>query len=161
MGKVLEMIWGEREAEYFCKQDWTAQISLKSRNKSTCGRTATRHTCRSDRPLAKRFCHIAEAVERQLQAFHDLGRDFVGGRQQIGIVERVILDPENVEIDLVACQQGFERKTFEFFGFLALGPVARAVAGDEIIEISPYHRALFQREALVGAQVVNPEILCC
>ncbi len=28
MARVLEVIWVKREAEYFCKQDWTTQISL-------------------------------------------------------------------------------------------------------------------------------------
>ena len=59
----------------------------------------------SARLFAKRGGDVAEAVERRLQVFDDLGRDFIGRRQQIGIVERVILEPEDVEIDLVARQQ--------------------------------------------------------
>jgi hypothetical protein len=34
MRRVLEVIWGLRKQKYFCKQDWTAQIRLKSHNKS-------------------------------------------------------------------------------------------------------------------------------
>jgi hypothetical protein len=33
MARVLEVIWGKREAEYFCRQDWTAQITLIEFNK--------------------------------------------------------------------------------------------------------------------------------
>ena len=33
-GKVVEVIWGERKRKYFCKQGWTAQIRLRSHNKS-------------------------------------------------------------------------------------------------------------------------------
>jgi hypothetical protein len=28
MAEVVRMIWAKNEAEYFCKQDWTGQISL-------------------------------------------------------------------------------------------------------------------------------------
>jgi hypothetical protein len=55
---------------------------------------------RSQRPLAERLGYVAEAVERGLQTFDNFGCDFVGRRQQIGIVERVIFDPEDIEIDL-------------------------------------------------------------
>ncbi len=34
MTKVLEVIWGKRKQEYFCKEDWTTQISLKNHEKS-------------------------------------------------------------------------------------------------------------------------------
>jgi hypothetical protein len=30
MAGVLEVIWANHEAEYFCEEDWTTQISLKS-----------------------------------------------------------------------------------------------------------------------------------
>ncbi len=33
MAKVLDVIWGVRKQEYFCTEDWTAQIRLKSHNK--------------------------------------------------------------------------------------------------------------------------------
>ncbi|HEY1430321.1 MAG TPA: hypothetical protein VGF39_01605 [Stellaceae bacterium] len=44
---------------------------------------------------------LAEAVERRFQILDDFGRDLVGRRQQVGIVERVVLEPENVKIDPV------------------------------------------------------------
>jgi hypothetical protein len=34
MRKVLDVIWGGRKRKYFYKEDWTAQIRLKSHNKS-------------------------------------------------------------------------------------------------------------------------------
>src|SRR5712692_2155109 len=34
MRKVLDVIWGVWERKYFCKEDWTAQITLRSHNKS-------------------------------------------------------------------------------------------------------------------------------
>jgi hypothetical protein len=36
---VMELIWGKREAEYFCKRDWTTQITLIRFNKLACART--------------------------------------------------------------------------------------------------------------------------
>jgi hypothetical protein len=34
MAGVVILIWGNGEAEYFCKQDWTRQISLIRHDKS-------------------------------------------------------------------------------------------------------------------------------
>jgi hypothetical protein len=34
MAGVVSLIWGKREAEYFCRQDWTGQISLIRHDKS-------------------------------------------------------------------------------------------------------------------------------
>jgi hypothetical protein len=36
----IDLIWGTGEGEYFCKRDWTAQISLIRFNKSGFWRTA-------------------------------------------------------------------------------------------------------------------------
>jgi hypothetical protein len=33
MRKVLDVIWGVRKQEYFCKEDWTSSISLIHFNK--------------------------------------------------------------------------------------------------------------------------------
>jgi len=38
MRNVLEVIWGVRKQEYFCKEDWTAQIRLIQFNKFACAR---------------------------------------------------------------------------------------------------------------------------
>src|ERR1700730_806916 len=78
-------------------------------------------------PFAKRLRHVAESIKRRLQTFDDFGRDLVRRWQEVGIVERVVFEPEDVEIDLVARQQGLQRKAFELFGLLALGAAARPV----------------------------------
>jgi hypothetical protein len=59
---------------------------------------------------------LAEAVEC---GFHVL-YNFVGRREQIGVVERVILEPENVEIDLVAGDELGIREPPEAIGLSAL-----------------------------------------
>src|SRR6266566_7672693 len=45
---------------------------------------------------------FAEAVERRLQILDDFGGNLVRRRQEVGVVERVVLEPGDVEIDFVA-----------------------------------------------------------
>jgi hypothetical protein len=78
---------------------------------------------------------FAEAIERGFQIFDDFGGDLVGGRQQVGVVERVVLEPEDIEIELVAGDELGMGKATEAFGPGALVAPPRLVAGDEIIEI--------------------------
>jgi hypothetical protein len=40
MGRVVRVIWGDREQEYFCGRDWTGQITLKSLQKINLPRTS-------------------------------------------------------------------------------------------------------------------------
>ena len=47
-------------------------------------------------------CDLAEVVESGFQVLDGFGGDLVRRRQEIGVVERVVLEPENVEVDLVA-----------------------------------------------------------
>ena len=35
-GRDIDLIWVRREQKYFCRQDWTASISLNRFNKSSC-----------------------------------------------------------------------------------------------------------------------------
>ena len=39
MAMDIVLIWGKREAEYFCRRDWTGQITLIRFDKSGCART--------------------------------------------------------------------------------------------------------------------------
>jgi len=45
---------------------------------------------------------LTETIERGFEVLDDLGGDLIGRRQQVGVVERVVLEPEDVEVDLVA-----------------------------------------------------------
>jgi hypothetical protein len=38
MAMDIDLIWVKREAEYFCKPDWTGQITLIRFNKFRCAR---------------------------------------------------------------------------------------------------------------------------
>jgi hypothetical protein len=40
MARNEPVIWVKREADYFCKRDWTGQISLKALRKITPARTS-------------------------------------------------------------------------------------------------------------------------
>ena len=40
--------------------------------------------------------NLAELLKRGLKAFDDLGGDFVGWRQEVWIVEAVVLEPEDI-----------------------------------------------------------------
>jgi hypothetical protein len=51
----MQVIWVEREREYFCGEDWTTQISLIQFNKSSCARRPdepgrSRQRASDDRP---------------------------------------------------------------------------------------------------------------
>ena len=46
----------------------------------------------------------------------------------------------------------------ETVGFLAAVPVLRVVADNEVVEVRPFQRVRFQREVLVRAEVVNPQL---
>src|SRR5437016_11155624 len=78
---------------------------------------------------------FAEAVERRLQILDDFGGNLVGGRQEVGVVERVVLEPEDVEVDLVASDEVGMREAPEAVGLGPLAPPPRFVAGDKIVEI--------------------------
>src|ERR1700704_6041492 len=45
MAKVLDMIWGEREAEYFCKGDWTHESTSRPTGKSPHGGESKFSSC--------------------------------------------------------------------------------------------------------------------
>jgi hypothetical protein len=45
MAKVLDMIWGEREAEYFCKGDWTHESTSRPTGKSPHGGESKFRSC--------------------------------------------------------------------------------------------------------------------
>jgi hypothetical protein len=48
---------------------------------------------------------LAEALKGRFQALDDLGGDLVRRRQQIRVIQAVVLQPEDVEVDLVAPDQ--------------------------------------------------------
>jgi hypothetical protein len=55
-----------------------------------------------------------------LQVFHDVEGDDSWRRQIRGLLQRVVFEPEDVEVDLVALDQVGVVEGFEALGFLAL-----------------------------------------
>jgi hypothetical protein len=78
-------------------------------------------------------CHGPKACERRLEALDDFRRDLVGRGQEVGIVESVVFEPEEVEIELVARDQCVEGELPETLRLNALIDLARAVAGDKLL----------------------------
>ena len=77
-----------------------------------------------------------------------------------GSVALASFSQKQVEVKLVALDQVVIAEPVEACAFLPLrATVFRPVAGHEIVEVRAFQRALAQREALVGAQVVYPQIL--
>jgi hypothetical protein len=65
---------------------------------------------------------LAEAGERRFQVLDDFGGNLVRRRQQVRVVERVVFEPEDVEIDLVAGDELGMGKVPEAVGLDALVP---------------------------------------
>ena len=63
-------------------------------------------------------------------------------------------------VGLVALGQVLVGEAAEAFRFFTLRPVAGAVAGHEVVQVHPGQGVGFQREVLVGAQVVDPQVPC-
>ena len=100
-----------------------------------------------------------ELLQRRFQVVRDLLGNQLRRRQIGGLFEGVILQPEDVEVYLVALGQLVVGKGSEAFALLAVGAVLRAVAGDEVIQIAAFQGVFREREMQVGSQVVDPEPL--
>src|SRR5258707_14136244 len=61
MASVIEMIWGEWEAEYFCGGDWTGRNSLIRLEKFGCARTWSRPGGAPENPESEHGCKSTRA----------------------------------------------------------------------------------------------------
>ena len=69
--------------------------------------------------IAERGRHRPEPLQSIFEALDDLSGDHVRRRQEIGIVQSVILQPEDIQVELVAGEQGLKREAPELFSLLA------------------------------------------
>lgn len=100
----------------------------------------------------------AKLLQCKLQIHHDLCGDLIGWRQAVGVGRARVLQPEDVEVELVALGELLILELAEAFAGLSLVTVVlAAVARDEVVEVCALQRSLAQREALVGAQVIDPQ----
>ena len=57
-------------------------------------------------------------------------------------------------------QKRFLRERVELFSLLVHVVFPCVVAGNEVVQISAFQRIRFQREMLIGTEVVNPRYFC-
>lgn len=81
------------------------------------------------------FFHAHHLLQGRLKVLDDLGADDVGRRKVIEVAEAVVLEPEDVQVQLVAFQQLVGREPAEALAFLPPGPVVRMVAGNEVVQV--------------------------
>ena len=100
-----------------------------------------------------------EFVQRSLQVLDDLGGDHVGGGQIGGVLQTIVLQPEDVQGGLVAFDQVVVAKGVEALCLLALVAIFGAVTGYEVVKVLAAQRVRLQRKVLVGAEIVDPQLL--
>jgi len=67
MTEVIVLIWGEREAEYLCNQDWTGQISLICQDKLDFARTSIQSLQRLALRSGRRMSAVPAKAELALR----------------------------------------------------------------------------------------------
>jgi hypothetical protein len=108
----------------------------------------------------QRSRHGLELRQGSGEVVDDLAGNDLRCREVIEVLERGVLQPGDVEVDLVPRN---ELVIAEGAESLALDPLAaraaRLVVLDEVVEMAPTQRVLLEREVLVGAQVVDSQPL--
>ena len=74
-----------------------------------------------------------ELGERGFEILDDLRGDHVWRREVGGVFEGFVLEPKDIEVDLVALDQLVIGKAFEALAFRPLVPVFGVIASDEIV----------------------------
>ena len=87
---------------------------------------------------------------------HYLGGQDFGFGQVFGVFQAFILEPEDVQVRLVAGGKGVVVEGLEAFRLLALAAVGGVEAGDKVLQVGKLQRACLEREVDVGPEVVNP-----
>ena len=102
--------------------------------------------------------HRPKLLQRDFEAFNDLGGEFGGWGEVLGVFEAVVLEPEDVEVGFVAGHDFVVAEFLEAFGFFALGDGSGLIDGFKVVEVFVGQRVSLKGEVLVGAEVVDPEI---
>ena len=95
-----------------------------------------------DRRIGTQFHrHAPEFLQRALQARDNLCGDFVRWGQAVGIGSAGVLEPEDVQVELVALSQirvGELAEAFEFGAFVTA--MLLPIGADEIVEVAALER---------------------
>ncbi len=75
-------------------------------------------------------------LERGFEVGSDVGSNDFGGWQIGTFLQGFVLEPEDVQVHLVAFGEFFVGEGFEAFALLAVNAVRRVVAGDEVVEVA-------------------------
>ena len=116
------------------------------------------------RKLGSGFCGEifgdgCELFQGCFQIGGDIGSDDLGCWEIGGVFEGFVLEPENIEVRLIAFGQLIIGEGLEALALLAVVAVLRIVAGNEIVEITPLEGIFLQGEMLVRPQIIDPELL--
>jgi hypothetical protein len=74
--------------------------------------------------------------EGGLEVFDNFRRDHIGIGKIRAVFERLVFEPEDVEVEFVALGQLFISETLEALGFFSFVAVFRIVVGDEVVEVA-------------------------
>ena len=117
--------------------------------------------------LFQRGHQLVETIQCGLQILNDIRSQFVGIGQAVQIGHGLVLDPKDVQTGLVPLQDVLNGESAPATigvgfrpGFRSFVAVFRVVAADEVLQIHIGHGMLLQDEVNVGAEIVNPDILC-
>ena len=119
-----------------------------------------------DRLFLQTAQHALDLFQRGLQVVGNFLREDVRRGEVGAVFQRLIPQPRDIQVEFVACGQFFVGEhappaagVFFTPRGLTLEAVFRVVASNKFIQIGALQHAGFQGEVLVGAEIVDPELL--
>jgi hypothetical protein len=97
--------------------------------------------------------------ESGFEVFSDFKGEDARIRQVRALFKGFVFEPEDVEVHLVALGQLFVSERLKALALFAVVAVLRVVTRDKVVEVAALQGVFLEREMLVRAQVVDPELL--
>ena len=110
--------------------------------------------------LLQAFIDAAKLLQGRLKILGNLGSDPIRQRKVFGIFQAFVLQPEDIQANLVALDKLIIAKRLKPVRLLPVVPVGRMITRYEVLQIFVTQRIGFEREVLVGSQVRYPKLLC-
>jgi len=104
--------------------------------------------------------NLRKLRQSRFQILHDLRGNDVGRGKVIRVLQRLVAQPEDVQGGFVAGDEFLVGERAEALGLGAFVAVGGVVGGDEVVEVGAGELAFFEREAVVGAEIVDPFDIC-